>query len=244
MGPNNIVMGWHPDGKRILFRSRMQSFNDFIGELFLVDVDGHLPEPLPLPRGGFGSYSPDGKLFAYNRIFREFRTWKRYRGGMADDVWLYNFETKKIENLTNNAALDTSPCITGTGIYFVSDRDANKKVNLYRVDPKTKETKQLTQFTDYDIKFPTIGDNAVVFENGGHLYQFDIKTEKLAKIPVQLNEDFSNGRGGAGQRQEQHHQLRHQPRWQTCPVRRSRRYFHCSRSERTDQEPDPNPWRA
>ncbi|MFT3878214.1 MAG: PDZ domain-containing protein [Gemmatales bacterium] len=196
MGPNNIVMGWHPDGKRILFRSRMQSFNDFIGELFLVDVDGHLPEPLPLPRGGFGSFSPDGKQFAYNRIFREFRTWKRYRGGMADDVWLYDFETKKTENLTNNAALDTFPMFHSTGIYFISDRDANKKVNLYRVDPKTKETKQLTQFSDYDIKFPSLGGDAIVFENGGHLYQFDIKTEKLAKIPVQLNEDFSSGRGG------------------------------------------------
>ncbi|MBL8821479.1 MAG: PD40 domain-containing protein [Planctomycetia bacterium] len=196
MGPNNIVMAWHPDGKRILFRSRMKSFNDFIGELFLVDVDGHLPEPMPLPRGGFGSFSPDGKQFVYNRIFREFRTWKRYRGGMADDVWLYDIGTKKIENLTNNGALDTFPMFHSTGVYFISDRDANKKVNLYRVDPKTKETKQLTQFTDYDIKFPSLGDNAVVFENGGHLYKFDLKTEKLDKIPVQLNEDFSSGRGG------------------------------------------------
>lgn len=196
MGPNNIVMAWHPDGKRILFRSRMKSFNDFIGELFLVDVDGHLPEPMPLPRGGFGTFSPDGKQFVYNRIFREFRTWKRYRGGMADDVWLYDINSKKIENLTNNGALDTFPMFHSTGVYFISDRDANMKVNLYRVDPKTKETKQLTQFTDYDIKFPTLGDTAIVFENGGHLYKFDLKTEKLDKIPVQLNEDFSSGRGG------------------------------------------------
>lgn len=196
MGPNNIVMAWHPDGKRILFRSRMNTFNDFIGDLFLVDIDGHLPEQLPLPRGGFGTFSPDGKAFAYNRIFREFRTWKRYRGGMADDVWLYNFDTKKTENLTNNAALDTFPMFHSTGVYFVSDRDANKKVNLYRVDPKTKGTKQLTQFSDYDIKFPSINGDNIVFENGGHLYRFEIKGEKLSKVPVQLNEDFSSGRGG------------------------------------------------
>ncbi|MFO0814016.1 MAG: S41 family peptidase [Gemmatales bacterium] len=196
MGPNNIVMAWHPDGKRILFRSRMQSFNDFIGELFLVDVDGHLPAPMPLPRGGFGTFSPDGKEFVYNRIFREFRTWKRYRGGMADDVWLYNFETKKTENLTNNAALDTFPMYHSTGIYFVSDRDANKKVNLYRLDPKTRQTRQLTQFTEFDIKFPSLGDNAVVFENGGYLYQYDTRTDKLSKIPVQIHEDLNSGRGG------------------------------------------------
>ncbi|HMP17104.1 MAG TPA: protease, partial [Gemmatales bacterium] len=196
MGPNNIVMAWHPDGKRILFRSRMKSFNDFIGELYLVDIEGHLPEQLPLPRGGFGTFSADGKEFVYNRIFREFRTWKRYRGGMADEVWLHNFETKKTENLTNNAALDTFPMYHSTGVYFVSDRDANQKVNLYRVDPKTKATQQLTQFTEFDIKFPSLGKDAIVFENGGYLYQYDLMTNKLAKIPVEIKEDFSSGRGG------------------------------------------------
>ena len=75
----------------------MHSFNDFIGQLYTVAVDGGLPEQLPLPRGGFCSYSPDGTKLAYNRVFREFRTWKRYRGGMADDVWVYDFETKKTE---------------------------------------------------------------------------------------------------------------------------------------------------
>src|SRR5262245_38048592 len=100
MGPNNIVMGWKYDGKSIVFRSRMHSFNDFIGELYLVPVEGGLPEQLPLPRGGFCSFSPDDKKLAYNRVFREFRTWKRYRGGMADDIWLYDFESKKTENIT------------------------------------------------------------------------------------------------------------------------------------------------
>src|SRR6266853_5412612 len=76
MGPNNIVIGWKHDSKTILFRSRMRSFNDFIGQLYTVTLDGGPPEPLPLPRGGFGSYSPDDSKLAYNRIFREFRTWK------------------------------------------------------------------------------------------------------------------------------------------------------------------------
>src|SRR3954468_17960635 len=96
MGPNNIVMGWKND-REILFRSRMREWNDFIGQLYTVDLKGPPPEQLPLPRGGFASYSPDGTRLAYNRIFREFRTWKRYRGGMADDISIYDFTTKKTE---------------------------------------------------------------------------------------------------------------------------------------------------
>ena len=78
MGPNNIVMTWR-DNTHILFRSRRTEWNDFKGQLYLAPVDGGLPEQLPLPRGGFCSFSPDGNQLAYNRVFREFRTWKRCR---------------------------------------------------------------------------------------------------------------------------------------------------------------------
>ena len=89
-----------PTAKRSSSARACASFNDFIGQLYTVSLDGGLPEELPLPRGGFCSYSPDGKKLAYNRVFREFRTWKRYRGGMADDVWIYDFETKKTDDFT------------------------------------------------------------------------------------------------------------------------------------------------
>jgi len=189
MGPNNLVMGWTPDGKNVVFRSRMREWNDFNGQLYLVPPAGGTPEELPLPRGGFCSFSPDGKKLAYNRIFREFRTWKRYRGGMADDIWIYDFATKKVENVTNNPALDLIPMWNGDRVYFVSDRDENKRVNLYVYDLRTKETRKLTAFTDYDIKFPSIGPNAIVFENGGYIYRFDLASEKAEKVPVVIADD-------------------------------------------------------
>lgn len=196
MGPNNLVMGWMHDNKHIVFRSRMREFNDFKGQLYLTSIEGGIPEQLPLPRGGFCSYSPDDKKFAYNRIFREFRTWKRYRGGMADDIWIYDFETKKTENITNNEALDIIPMWADNKIYFISDRDANKRMNLYSYDVTSKETKQLTSFTEYDIKFPSLGDNAIVFENGGYIYRFDLALEKSEKVPIQIEEDLIGGRSG------------------------------------------------
>jgi tricorn protease len=189
MGPNNLVMNWSPDGKNVVFRSRMREWNDFNGQLYLVPAEGGMPDELPLPRGGFCSFSPDGNRLAYNRIFREFRTWKRYRGGMADDVWIYDFATRKIENITNNPAQDIIPMWSGTRIYFLSDRDENKRMNLYVYDLGSKETRQLTRFVDFDIKFPSLGPKHIVFENGGYLYTFELATEKVEKVPVIVADD-------------------------------------------------------
>lgn len=189
MGPNNIVMGWTPDGQKVIFRSRMAEWNDFNGQLYLVPKDGGTPEELPLPRGGFCSFSPDGQKLAFNRIFREFRTWKRYRGGMVDDIWIYDFKTKKTENITNNAASDIIPMWSGNKIYFLSDRDENKRFNLHVYNTETGETRKVTDFKDYDIKFPSLGPDSIVFENGGYLYKLDLASEKVSRIPVHIADD-------------------------------------------------------
>lgn len=194
MGPNNIVMAWRRDGKNIVFRSRMRSFDAFIGSLFSVSMDGQPPEQIPVPRGGFCSFSPDDKKMAYNRVFREFRTWKKYRGGMADDVWIYDFTTKQIENITNNPAQDIIPMWAGNKIYFLSDRDDNKRMNLYSYDLTTKETKRLTNYSDFDIKFPSAGQNALVYEYAGYIYKFDFATEQSQKVPIQIADDMVSGR--------------------------------------------------
>jgi tricorn protease len=194
MGPNNLVIGWTNDSKNIVFRSRMHEWDDFLGQLYLVPLGGGTATQLPLPRGGFCSFSPDDKKLAYNRIFREFRTWKRYRGGMADDIWIYDFESKKTENITNNPALDIIPMWSGQTIYFLSDRDENKRMNLYAYDLTTKETKKLTNFAEFDIKFPSLGPNAIVFENGGYIYRYDLASGQAAKVPVVIADDMLSGR--------------------------------------------------
>jgi tricorn protease len=194
MGPNNIVFGWSHDNKNIIFRSRKKSFNDFNGSLFTVDTLASLPKEIPVPRGGFCSFSPDNQKMAYNRVFREFRTWKRYRGGMADDIWIFDFKTDKIENITNNPAQDIIPMWYENKIYFLSDRDENKRMNLYVIDLNSRETKKLTDYTDFDIKFPSLGNKAIVYENGGYIYKMDLATEKPVKVKIIIAEDFLSGR--------------------------------------------------
>jgi tricorn protease len=195
MGPNNIVMTWK-DSNTIVYRSRQREAGDFTGQLFTVPREGGPSRQLPLPRGGFCSFAPDGKRMAYNRVFREFRTWKRYRGGQADDIWIYDFDTMTTFNITNNTAQDIFPMWAGTSIYFVSDRDGNRRMNLYAYDMRTQQVRTITSFTDFDIKFPSLGNSAIIFEKGGFLYTMALGTEQVQKLRISILEDFDNGRGG------------------------------------------------
>ncbi len=193
MGPNNLVMAWENTKPLVVFRSRMKSFNDFIGSLFTVGLDAELPQQLPVPRGGFVSFSPDDSKMAYNRVFREFRTWKHYRGGMADDIWIYDFKTGATENLTDNPAQDICPMWgPDSKIYFISDRD--NRMNLFVIDLATRETRQLTHFTDFDIKFPSIGKDSIVFEQAGYIWRYDLASGQATPVPIEIKEDFAIGR--------------------------------------------------
>ena len=185
MGPNNIVMTWTPDGSGIVYRNRKG--DGFSGKLYTVAKEGGLSQAIPLPEGGFCSYSPDGKKLAYNRVMREFRTWKYYKGGMADDIWIYDPEAKKVENVTNNEAQDIFPMWIGDEIYFLSDRDHT--MNLFVYNTTTKRTDKVTDFKEYDIKFPSCFGNRIVFENGGYIYKLDAATKKAEKVSVTLASD-------------------------------------------------------
>jgi tricorn protease len=193
MGPNNIVMTWQNTKPLIVFRTRMKSFDAFIGQLYTVGLDAELPQQVAVPRGGFVSFSPDDSKMAYNRVFREFRTWKHYRGGMADDVWIHDFKTGKTENLTNDPAQDICPMWgPDNRIYFLSDRDG--RMNLFSIDLTSKETKHLTTFKDFDIKFPSIGKDSIVFEQAGYIWRYDLATGQATPVPIEIKEDFASGR--------------------------------------------------
>lgn len=187
MGPNNIVMGWTPDSKNIVFRSRMKSFNSFKGQLFTISVDGGLPNQLPLATAGFCSYSPDGKQIAFNKVFREFRTWKYYRGGMADDIEIFNFDTKEMKTITSNPAQDMQPMWHGNKVYFLSDRD--RTMNLFAHDLSTGQEAKITSYTDYDIKFPSLGGDAIVFEQAGKLHVLNLSSGQVKDVKVEIADD-------------------------------------------------------
>jgi tricorn protease len=187
MGPNNIVMEWTPDGKNIIYRSRKQTFNDFTGQLFMVPVEGGPSKEIQLTNSGFCTFSPDGKKLAFNWVFREFRTWKYYVGGMADNIRIYDMASGNIAQITNNINQNIFPMWVGDEIFFLSDRD--RIMNMFVYNTLSKKTEKVTSFDNYDIKFPSRSRDAIVFENCGYIFKYDIKNRKQEKVSITIADD-------------------------------------------------------
>ncbi|NPD68887.1 hypothetical protein HN018_03060 [Lichenicola cladoniae] len=196
-GPDNMVVTWTPDSKNIVFMSRRMDWNPSVHRLFQVPVAGGLPTLLPLDRGGLMTYGPDGHSIAYTRIFRDFRTWKRYDGGRAPDVYTYDFTSKKLDRITDWKGNDTSPMWSGRRIYFLSDRDSKRRANIWVYDLDSKQTRQITHFTDYDIEFPSLGvadakpgsAATITFQQAGKLWSIDLPSEQMHQVGVDVPDD-------------------------------------------------------
>ena len=117
------VVDWHPDG-RVLFVSSRESGRQRYNQFYLVGQGGGLPEKLPVPYGEYASFSPDGQQLAYLPKSQANRTWKRYRGGWAPDIWLFNLRTLDAKKVAANDASDEFPMWHGQRVYFLSDRGA------------------------------------------------------------------------------------------------------------------------
>jgi tricorn protease len=184
----DIAAEWYPDGTSILFRSRRASGTWRFDRFFRIPAAGGFEEMLPLPTGGYASFSPDGGQIAYVNPAYDFRTWKRYQGGLAPDIWIYDFAKNVSEKITDWPGADEWPMWYRRTIYYASDR-GGRTANLWAYDLDKKTHRQVTTFADADIKWPSLGSDAVVFEKGGSLWVMDLPSEKTARIQVLVPSD-------------------------------------------------------
>lgn len=187
---DDYVVEWYPDGKNILFRSKMMSPVKRYNRFFKQSIKGGLPKPLPLRYGELASFSPEGRKMVFQFISRESRNWKRYRGGMASDLWIYDLKNNEPQKLTDFEGTDSLPMWHDNTIYFLSDRDKNRKLNIWAYDIKNKNFRQVTNFTDYDVKWPSLGPDSIVFEKGGNLYLLDLQSEIVKSVKIKVPADL------------------------------------------------------
>jgi len=185
------MVDWHPDGEHILFASGRESGRQSIRQFYLVNKKGGFPKKLKVPYGELASYSPDGKHLAYITKITENYPFKRYRGGLASDIIIFDLHNSTAENITNNHANDGKPAWVGDRVYFLSDQGKNMRLNIWSYDTKTKASSQITQFDDFDISFMSAGNRDIIFEVGGMMYLMDLMSQDFQPVMVNIVSDLS-----------------------------------------------------
>lgn len=189
-GYDNVVLDWTPDSRQILFRSNRTTFGERQGKYFLIGLEGGMETPLPLVNGGFGVLSPDAGSIVFTPVDREFRNWKRYKGGRATDLWIYDLNANTSEQITDFTGSDQLPVWSGDNIFFASDRDL--KLNIWQYNLKTKETTQVTKHSDYDVMWPSGNGDYLVYENGGYIYKMNLSSGSSEKLKIDISFDNPN----------------------------------------------------
>jgi tricorn protease len=187
-GYDNLTMDWTPDSRAILFRANRTPYGRRMGKYFLVKLDGGLETSLQIPEAGGGTFSPTGKEIVYTPISREFRTWKRYKGGRAQDVWIYDLANDTSQRLTTFEGTDHHPIWYRDKIYYVSDRDL--VLNIYAYDLNSRQAEAVTRHTDFDVLWPSGEGGQIVYEKGGYIYRLDLDSNQSEKLTVNISYDF------------------------------------------------------
>ncbi len=193
---NELLSDWTPDGSSVIFSSSGMTGMTRAPQMFKVSAEGGAPEKFPIPYGSAGALSPDGKWLAYTPQNRDFRTWKRYRGGMASDIWLLNLETYESVRMTDFDGTDTQPMWApdGKSVYYLSDDGPEHRLNIWKYDIASKQRTQITKNTEHDIKFPAMGPGQrgrgeIVCQLGSDLVLLDLSNNRTRTVEVSIPGD-------------------------------------------------------
>ena len=186
-GTDYRVLDWTPDGKHILVRANRTPYGERDGVPMLVPFEGGMERPLGPPETGGGMLSDDGRTYVYTPIDREFRTWKRHRGGRAQNVWTYDLASNSSQQLTDFVGTDQQPMWVDGRIYWASDREFT--LNLFVMDMDGGNLQQVTHFDDFDVLWPSSDRRRIVFENGGRIWLHDPASGETRPIRIEVAGD-------------------------------------------------------
>ena len=186
-GPDE-VRGWTPDGSRVLFESTRSGVPDAEPQLWTVPVTGGLPTRVAAPRAQAGTISPDGRTLAYQQV----RPWEQemryYRGGQNKPIQLLDLHDASVEKLPWTNSRDQQPVWLDHTVYFISDRDWMN--NVWAYDTQTKQLKQVTHYTDFEVESVNAGAGAVVYEQAGDVHIYDPVTGRDQRVNIRATGDF------------------------------------------------------
>ncbi|MFM1883169.1 MAG: hypothetical protein RJA05_1578 [Planctomycetota bacterium] len=187
---------WTPDGKGLVFMTGAIEGLDRAQKLYTIPASGGLPSTLPVPYGTNGAIDRTGTWLAYTPHSTDNRTWKRYRGGMATDVWLMNLKTGESRRITDWEGTDTLPMWHGNKVYYLSDRGATQGhvLNVWSYDLDTRKSAQVTTLDTHDVRWPAVGpDDAgngeMVFQHGDRIMLLNLGSGIASVVNIDVPGD-------------------------------------------------------
>lgn len=184
------TVDWMPDGQRVLFRSDRQSAMGT--RLWVASLAGGQPEAMPMPMAAQGAISPNGNLIAYTRIPLEQHWWRRYRGGMANDIYLYNRAQNSFTNLTQHPINEQYPVFVGERLFYVSE--LNGSANLYEWNLGANRQRQVTKHENLDVQSPGADAKRVIYRLGMDLWVLDPEKNESQQVRLKLASDRIHAR--------------------------------------------------
>lgn len=202
----DTVVGWSRDSKRVIFSSARGLLFPGISNLYEVAVEGGLEQPVPTDWGYWGSYSPDGRRFAFNR--HPMVWWrKHYRGSYSADLWVMDVQNRTSRKLLDETLPDDQkpnnfwPMYGNGEIYFVSDREVMGKAgspevyksanNIWRISERGGKPTQVTRHKSGSLFWPSISSDGrtIVYEEDFRLWKLDVTTGRTAEVKIAIESD-------------------------------------------------------
>ena len=183
----DVVVGWTPDGKKILFRSPRDAYADF-DRIYDVPVEGGVPEFCPCGAPKLVRILRMQSHFAYVPMLKWQEAWKRYRGGQTTPIYVISLKDLKFDRIPRDNSNDYNPIWIGDIVYFISDRNGANTIFSY--DTKSKAVKQLFENKGLDVKSIAAGPDAIVYEKFGGIYVYDLKSGKPSQVNIRIAGDL------------------------------------------------------
>lgn len=213
---SEIPSAFTSDGKNVVYTALIQDPSSSalfptraMNEVYQVSIDGGRPKQILATPAENICYNNKGNGFLYQdkKGFEDtFR--KHHTSSVTRDIWFYDFDSHKHENLTKHAGEDLNPVFSPDGktVYFLSERNKQSaNVYMFSMD-NPKDVKEITSFKKNPIRFLSISRTGLL----SYTYDGEIYTQRPGasphKVKIDLTHDddniparlsYGSGAGGA-----------------------------------------------
>jgi tricorn protease len=182
----SIATTWTPDGRLVYTTLHYSGLPK--PRLVAIDLATNAHTQVPLFEATEGTYDASGRTLYFARPAYHNNVTKRYTGGTARDVWVFDGQNEARELTGDYRGESHSPMWWDGRVYFVTDRDGT--MNLWSMDAAGGDVRQHTHHSGWDVRGTSLHNGRIAYQLGADLRLLDIASGQDRVIPITLPSDF------------------------------------------------------